>query len=119
MPENGGRGSLDHALRTMLRDDFAEPLIWQHNSDSRRAHTGWLDWCIARRARAGMRGAVIFRELKRVGGKLTADQELWLDALLAAGFDAAVWTPADYYSGGIARELAALAGLKVAGGDQG
>lgn len=42
MPENGGSGSLDHALRVMLRDDFPG-LKKQHNSDSRRAHSGFPD----------------------------------------------------------------------------
>ena len=110
MPENGGKGSLDYELRQML-EKLRSRLLWQHNSDSRRAHRGWPDWCIARRARSGGRGAVIFRELKREGEDPTDEQQEWLDALRCAGFDVGVWRPSDYYSGRIQRELAALAGL--------
>jgi hypothetical protein len=42
-------------------------------------------------------GRVIFAELKRVGGKLTAEQQAWLDALHAcAGVECYLWTPADW-----------------------
>jgi hypothetical protein len=117
MPENGGKGSLDYALRMMLAGDFTGRLLWQHNSDSRRAHGGWPDWVIARAVRPGMPGAAMFRELKREGEKPTRGQREWLCALEAAGFDAGVWYPHDYYDGTIARELAALAGLRIAGGE--
>lgn len=42
---------------------------------------------------AGQR--VLFRELKLVGGRLSEHQERWRDALVRAGCDWAVWTPAD------------------------
>ncbi len=116
MPENGGSGSLDHALRKLLDDDFPG-LLRQHNSDSRRAHRGWPDWVIGRRDRPGTPGTVIVRELKREGEDPTPEQQDWLDALAAAGLDAGVWRPRDLYSGRIQRELAALAGLRVAGGE--
>lgn len=106
MPENGGIGSLDHTLRKMLDDDFPQ-LLRQHNSDSRRAHSGWPDWVI------GGKGGVLVRELKREGEKPTAVQQAWLDLLAAAGFNAGVWRPTDYYDGTIARELAAIAGLRI------
>jgi hypothetical protein len=104
MPENGGRGSLEHALIKMLDDNFPA-FLRQHNSDSRRAHRGWPDWAIG-----GPRG-VIFRELKRESEKPTKAQQAWLDALTASGADAGVWRPSDLLSGRIARELAALAGI--------
>ena len=113
MPENGGSDSLDYKLRKMLADDFPR-LLWQHNSDSRRAHRGWPDWVIGRRAAPGEPGAVIFRELKRESEKPSAAQQDWLDALTAAGFDAGVWRPGDYFAGRIALELAALAGFRIA-----
>jgi hypothetical protein len=114
MPENGGKGSLDYAVREMLADDFPA-LLKQHNSDSRKAHRGWPDWVIARKDRPGLPGAVLVWELKREGEDPTPEQQEWLDALSAAGFNAGVRRPSDYYSGRMARELAALAGLRVAG----
>ena len=42
-------------------------------------------------------GRVIFAELKRVGGKPTAEQQAWLDALSAcAGEECHLWTPDDW-----------------------
>ena len=105
MPENGGSNSLDYHLRQMLRDDFTGRLLWQHNSDSRRAHRGFPDWVIAGP------GGVLWRELKREGKHPTEEQDAWLCMLTDAGEDADVWRPSDLYSGRIARELAAVAGL--------
>jgi hypothetical protein len=114
MLEDGGYGSLDWSLRRMLKDDFPQ-LLRQHNSDSRRAHDGWPDWTIARKAGIpGPEPRVIVRELKREGKDPTPAQQDWLDALKAGGVDADVWRPSDLLSGRIARELAALAGLPVA-----
>ena len=117
MPENGGAGSLDHTLRKILEDNFENRLVWQHNSDSRKAHRRWPDWVIGRRLSATWRPrdtgrtGVIIRELKRQGKDPTGEQQEWLDILAADGLDVGVWRPEDYYSGRIARELAALAGL--------
>jgi hypothetical protein len=42
-------------------------------------------------------GRVIFAELKRVGGKPTAEQQAWLEALQAcAGVEVYLWTPDDW-----------------------
>lgn len=42
-------------------------------------------------------GRVIFAELKRVGGKPTAEQQGWLDALAScAGVECYLWTPDDW-----------------------
>lgn len=114
MPENGGVGSLDYALRQMLKG-FEGRLIWQHSSDSRKAHSGWPDWVIARRAGTDARGAMLVRELKRESTEPTEEQLEWLAALRAAGIDAGLWRPSDLLSGRIGRELAELAGLTVSG----
>lgn len=106
MPENGGSDSLDYKLRKMLADNFPG-LLKQHNSDSRRTHSGWPDWTIG-----GPRG-VIFRELKREGKNPTAEQQAWLDVLAAGGANVGVWRPTQYYDGTIARELAVIADLRV------
>jgi hypothetical protein len=42
------------------------------------------------------RGLVIFPELKSERGRLSADQERWRDALLAAGCDWRLWFPHDW-----------------------
>ena len=42
-------------------------------------------------------GRVIFAELKREGGRLTPQQQGWLDALRqCAGVEVYLWTPADW-----------------------
>lgn len=58
---------------------------------------GWPDLVMVRGER------LLFRELKTDAGRLTADQQLWLDALRAAGQDAGVWRPRDW--DGIEREI--------------
>jgi len=40
-------------------------------------------------------GKVLYRELKRHGGRLSEHQERWRDALLAAGADWDCWWPGD------------------------
>lgn len=61
-----------------------------HTHDSRRSNPGWPDVVLV-----GARGA-IFRELKTAKGKTTPMQDYWLEALVEAGQDAAVWRPADW-----------------------
>lgn len=101
---------LDKAIRRILAD--LTPLIAYHTYDSRRSASGWPDLVIARIHVQGYDdGAVMFRELKREGGKVTPAQETWLEALQWGGCDTGVWRPSDLLSGRIARELAALAGL--------
>lgn len=42
-----------------------------------------------------VRERVVYAELKTDTGRLSLEQELWLDALSAAGADARVWRPRD------------------------
>lgn len=72
----------------------AQRLGWlvYHTHDSRRSAPGFPDLVLVH---AG-RGITLFRELKRSTGKVTAEQQRWLDALTAAGQDAAVWRPVDW-----------------------
>jgi hypothetical protein len=79
-----------------------------HHRRSEMANPGWPDLVI--KAPAG-RAGVMFRELKKQRGRVTPDQQEWLDALTAAGMNADVWRPGDLLSGRVARELAALAGI--------
>jgi hypothetical protein len=72
-----------------------------HTYDSRRSEPGFLDCVIVGRA-------VLFRELKAERGRITKDQQRWLDALTEAGADAGVWRPRQLRDGTIVRELKAL-----------
>ena len=95
---------LEHGIRAILAD--LPSLRWYHTFDSRRSPGGFPDMTIV-----GQR--VIYRELKTAKGRLTAAQWRWFDALVLAGADADVWRPEALLSGRIARELAALAGLRA------
>ena len=50
---------------------------------------GFPDWVFAGN------GRVIYAELKRRGGRCSAEQVAWHDALRMAGADVFIWTPAD------------------------
>ncbi len=78
-------------------------LLCYHTHCSRRSEPGFPDLVVV-----GPRG-VIFRELKAERGRLTADQQTWLDRLAEAGADAAVWRPADW-PGRVLAELAGIGG---------
>lgn len=49
---------------------------------------------------------ILFRELKREKGRVDPEQRAWMDALLNAGVDTAVWRPRDLLAGRVAAELA-------------
>jgi len=76
-------------------------LLVYHTHDSRRSQAGFPDLVIV-----GAKG-VLFRELKKADGKVSPEQQEFLDALTAAGCDAAVWRPVDWPQR-IQRELQAL-----------
>lgn len=105
MTEDRGPNSLDAQVRTIVK---GLGLLAYHTKDSRRSAKGYPDWTIV-----GKRG-VLFRELKTQRGKVTREQQAWLDALSAAGQDACVWRPEDLLSGRMARELATIGGLRLA-----
>lgn len=112
MKPRRGRAPLERDLENWLLKwlhDFgrAQPgrLVAYHTLRSAGSRAGFPDWTFA-----GPRG-VMFRELKRPGGKLSAEQRTWFAMLRSAGADVDVWTEADRYSGRIGTELAHLAGL--------
>lgn len=43
-----------------------------------------------------VRDRVVFAELKSARGKLTADQQAWLDALARSGAEVYIWRPEDF-----------------------
>lgn len=77
-------------------------LKWHHETDSRKSKKGWPDLVIAGPKQ------VIFVELKKENGKVTKEQQEWLDALEKAGARVFVWRPSDFNEARrILRELAA------------
>ena len=79
---------------------WAEQRGWfaYHVYDSRRCVAGFPDLVLVRRPH------VIFAELKRQDGKVSEDQQAWLDELKACGQIAVVWRPSDWQA--IAEALA-------------
>ena len=71
-----------------------------HPHDSRRSEPGWPDSVFVKGDR------VLYRELKAAKGRLSPAQRKWLDALVIAGQDVAIWRPEHSVSGHIFRVLA-------------
>jgi hypothetical protein len=80
-------------------------LKWHHETDSRRSKKGFPDLVIV-----GL--GVIFAELKTERGKVTADQQEWLDRLRDAGVEHYVWRPSDWDF--VLARLTRLAGKRLA-----
>jgi hypothetical protein len=82
--------------------DLAHKLGWAsyHTYLSIRSAPGFPDLVLARAKPNGdgIAGRVLFRELKTDRGKLTDQQEGWLDLLNLCGQNARVWRPADWES---------------------
>lgn len=75
---------------------LATSLGWRHFHpfDMRRSDTGYPDLTLVRERRGDAR--LVFAELKRQSGKLTAHQAGWLDVLAATGNRVFVWRPTDF-----------------------
>jgi hypothetical protein len=70
-----------------------------HTYDSRRSDPGFPDLVIAGR------GGVLFRELKSATGRVTKDQQGWLELLTGNGMDAGLWRPSALQDGLVLRDL--------------
>jgi hypothetical protein len=79
-----------------------------HRSE-RKEEAGWLDETIIGTGGTG----ALYRELKNEKHKVEDSQLAMLERLWAAGLDADVWRPTDWYSGRIERELRSIAAKNV------
>lgn len=98
---------LDRAVRRLC----GMHQVWRfHNRQARYGEPGWPDLVLI-----GARAAML-RELKGDRGVLGAEQARVGSMMRAAGWDWAVWWPADLASGRIERELSALGKLNQRAG---
>lgn len=72
-----------------------------HTHDSRRSEAGFPDLVLVN----AKQGRTLFRELKRMRGRVSPDQRIWIDALQLVGQDAAIWRPDDLLEERIMAEL--------------
>ena len=87
-------------MRTIVKEsDFqsqvvalAKRLNWRcyHTHDSRKSEKGFCDLVLVRD------GRLIFAELKTDSGKLTPEQDEWLEALAACDAEVYEWHPAEW-----------------------
>lgn len=92
----------EDALLAQVRR-LAVDLGWlvYHTHDSRRSEAGFPDLVLVN----AKQGRTLFRELKRMRGRVSPDQRIWLDALQLVGQDAAIWRPDDLLEERILAEL--------------
>lgn len=90
-----GRGGLQERVRLLCK---RLGVLHYHTFDSRKSTPGFPDSIIL----PGLRGPVIVAELKTEKGKVTEDQERWLEAFRQVpGVEVYVWRPSDLLSGEI------------------
>ncbi len=100
-PQDASRGQDDaqardlpeSSLRARVRRCALEnSFLTYHTYDSRRSEYGYPDLTLAKP------GRLIFAELKARTGKLTHEQEVWLDILRHSvpGVEAYCWRPSDF-----------------------
>ena len=95
-PEIGGGGIPSNTLENVFLNNvrrIAKDNAWLafHTHDSRRSESGFPDLTLVKP------GRLVFAELKSCQGKLTHDQEVWLDVLRHSVPDVEVycWRPSD------------------------
>lgn len=75
--------------------------LYFHDHDSRRNKRGFPDLVLAH----PRTGQLLFVELKKADGRVSVDQQRWLDALRRGGHRAEVWRPAHFATGHIQAAL--------------
>lgn len=83
--------------------DFADlrGWLWWHDVDSRRNKAGFLDLVLLH----PRTGQLLFVELKSAKGRVSPDQQRWIDALRRGGHAVHVWRPAHFTTGHIQAAL--------------
>lgn len=83
--------AMTEAVLQQKVEEMAARLGWRgyHTHDSRRSDAGFPDLVLLRR------GVHVVRELKTERGRVTPQQQAWLDDYQQAGVDACVWRPLD------------------------
>lgn len=85
------------ALKDVSEKEFMEQVVkaarWLgclvfHTYDSRRCSPGFPDLVI-------VRGRIVFAELKTEIGRVTPEQQTWIQSLRRAGVECHVWRPSD------------------------
>ena len=104
----------DHRARAMLETQLMECIRDRckllglhafHVADARRSWgPGYPDLTICGP------GGILWREVKTEHGTIRPEQKDWILALKAAGGNAGIWRPRDWYSERISRELHLIAG---------
>jgi hypothetical protein len=80
-------------------------LKWHHETDSRRSKSGYPDLSICGHG-------FLFAELKTERGKVSPEQQDWIDRLRHAGVEVYVWRPSDWDF--VRDRLVRLAGKRLA-----
>lgn len=105
---NAGQRKMAEAMTERQLEDHVAArakvywLLYYHTYRSERSPSGFPDDVIVGP------GGVIYRENKTEEGRVSKAQQEWLDRLIQAGQDAAVWRPSDLLSGRVDREMRAL-----------
>lgn len=107
MPEVRVAGMTEAELQAQILDLCKHMgLLTYHTYDSRRSQPGFPDLVIVGKHH------MLYRELKTERGRVTPEQDQWLEALHAIGADAKVWRPR-HWPMTIHQELQALGSLGV------
>jgi len=83
-------------------------IFWWHDVDSRKNKSGLPDLLIIGTQNDAAPPAELWRELKVPPDTLRPGQRKFRDRALGAGSNWAIWTPDDWRSGRIRRELEAI-----------
>lgn len=63
-----------------------------HTFRSKRSPSGFPDWVLV----STRQQRIVYAELKTETGRVSAEQQRWIDGLTACGAEAYVWRPSDF-----------------------